>query len=428
MLILNFLRVNNKFLYRVSSHLYFLPIMKEFKTQKFKTNHYIVVYGSKLTDKIYYIISGTVKAKFMGKIRILKSGDFINVISCIINKSAIITAKAMTEVELVVIETSQISLLFKYNFMISKIVQELRLYTLEILKNYASPLIFQKEFTNKEHQSLLLSFSKYLFENREYKRAKYVFEKFKDLYPNTKFQEEMNEYLNELKQDYDLNDSNIENNVYKKDDIIFSQFEKDGKIIFLKKGEVKIFFYTSEYEYFLGCYKAPSIIGQASPNFKFRLVSCVSSSNDTKVLLAPEDSLIKSYKSQNKNLLLTVIKQLSMGIWKGTSILEHSYIFMDEYDIKEKIYDILYTLYQIETGDDNYNLNTYNFGFSIKDIFLSTPRDPFLTLEYFTEVITNSPFLLIDDFEQIVCEDINSLKAFCYKSRRKKEILRQESI
>ena len=41
--------------------------MKEFKTQKFGPNHYIVVYGSKFIDKIYYIISGTVKIKFMGK-------------------------------------------------------------------------------------------------------------------------------------------------------------------------------------------------------------------------------------------------------------------------------------------------------------------------------------------------------------------------
>ena len=231
-----------------------------------------------------------------------------------INKNSIITAKTITEVELVVIETSQVSLLFKYG-LISKIIEELRLCTLEILQNYGDPIIFENKPVDKEHQSLLLNFGRYLVENKEYKRAKYVFEKFKDLYPNTKFQEEMTECLNELKQnDFD---ATLENNVYKTGDTIFSQFENDKGILFLKKGKIKVFFYTSEYEYYFGTYNAPVMMGQVFYGSKIRTMSCIAASDDTEILIAPKNSLDKSYKNQNKAFLLTVIKQLCVGVWTG---------------------------------------------------------------------------------------------------------------
>ena len=111
--------------------------------------------------------------------------------------------------------------------------------------------------------------------------------------------------------------------------------------------------------------------------------------------------------------------------------LEHAYIFENSTDIQEKVYDMLDILYQIEISDydDNHFLpNTYNFGLTVEELFLKTPRDRSLTLEDVRKEVLKSTFLSINRQDQIVCEDISNLRACCYKSRRKKEILRQEGI
>ena len=100
-------------------------------------------------------------------------------------------------------------------------------------------------------------------------------------------------------------------------------------------------------------------------------------------------------------------------------------------NVQEQVYDILYTLYQIETadyGNNSFLPNTYKFEFTIEELFLATPRNHFILLKDFRAIILKTSFLSIDRREHIVCEDIASLRAVCYKSRQKKEILRQEGI
>ena len=211
--------------------------MKNFKIQKFKKNQYMVVYGSRFNGKMYYIIKGTVQAKFMGTTINRKEGDLINTMSFMTKRSSLLTAKATSDVEALVIEYSQINTIFRHNDMISKFISSLKEHVMYILKNYAHPIIFKEKLTNEEHQNLLLGFGEYLFDMGDYKRAEYCFDKFKDLYPNTEFQKEMTQNLHKLRGDEFKEKKHSKKTIYKKGEVIFSQFEQDKRMVFIKKGK-----------------------------------------------------------------------------------------------------------------------------------------------------------------------------------------------
>ena len=394
--------------------------MKEFKTQKFQKDQYVVIFGSNFLDKVYLVLKGTAKKRVMGKIYDVKAGNFINLISALCQRTQVTSVKAVSDLEVMVIPIEKITEVFKYESIVLKMFHEISFFSKEIVNRYLTG----QEFRVEEHQDYLFNLGKYLFDKNLYERANYVFKILLKYYPNMKLGKEVDEYLEEITTN--ISHKPETNNIYGIGETIYTQFEEDNRFVFLKRGEVKFYMFKGNYEHYVGTIKAKTIFGQMSFHSTFRDLTCVSSSDKTEVVFIEAKDFENFTKSQNSQTLLNIMTEFSQRIWKSSMFLEHIQTFKEDGNIYNQIYDVLYTLYEVENNDKN--ANSFNFKITIEEIFQSTILPDKFRLEDATKVINESSFLHINNDNKVVCDDIRFLYAKCYKSRQQKEKTRNEAL
>ena len=407
--------------------------MKEFKKQIFQKNKHIVMFGSNFLDKIYLIVKGTAKKEFMGKTYDLKQGQFINLISVLCGRTNITSVRSTSELEVIVIPVEKLSLLLKYDSIILNMFLETSFYLKDILYRCLNLLEEEnKEFKKINHKDSLFNLGKYLLNKKLYIRSEYVFNQLLEYYPNNEFMEDINNYINQIKKHNPNQTINQSKTFYKKNEPIYSQFEKDNKMIFLKRGEVKFFLYNYSHEYYVETMQAKTFFGQMSFHSKVRNLSCISTSDETEVLFIEYKQLINVIKNQENTLLLNIIKQFAQRIWKALMLLEHLQTFShskNNLDNYHRICDILYTFYEVQNGKEkNSTKNSFNFKITIEELFRSTNFPNSAKIDDIFEIIKKTPFLSINEKGEVVCEDIRFLNASCYGIRKEKNQMRHKNI
>ena len=400
--------------------------MKEFQKKIFKKEQYISIASSNFLGDLYLIINGKATKNFAGKNYDLQKGQFINLISSLAKKSQITTVKALTDLEVIIIPVKKLSEVLKYESIAYNMFQETSFYLKETFK-IGHNLLKKEQKVKKnaeKHEISCFNFGKYLFDQNLYDRAEYIFKKTLDYYPDINFKDEINDfYLNKIKA---IKNNNLEK-PYPKGKTIYSQFERDNRLIFLNKGEVKFLFYTEGNEYHIETLKAKTIFGQMSFHSKVRDLSCISNSDETEILFIEYNTFEKFIRNQNIKTLTNVITQFARRTWKAAMILEHVKAFREHENVYHQVCDVLYTLYEAEIQDEKVeNKGTFNYTITIGELFQSSNFPPNFDLEELNYIIEKSSFLSLTQDKKIVCEDISFLYNSCYKSRRQKEKMRYE--
>jgi CRP-like cAMP-binding protein len=288
----------------------------------FRKNTYIFVEGQHSDGCFFIIREGSVKV--FKQVRtsedetgtVMGQGDFIGIVSAMSKRSQIETAKALTDVVLLSVNSSQFEGLIRYNSPVAmKMLQQFSR-RVRSLNNTLTRLTTKSENTEKD-TSILFHVGEYYNNLRMYSNAFYIFKRYTECYPEAEFTPRAKAYLTELekfnKPCYETSNNFLR--TYGKDGVVFAEGEIGSAFYVIQKGTVKITQILNGREIILAVLRHGDIFGEmAIIESKPRSATAIAQENDTVLMEILKGNFEQIAKNQPA-IIKRLTFMLSERVW-----------------------------------------------------------------------------------------------------------------
>ncbi len=316
----------------------------QLKAEVYRAGSFIFIEGQKESKNFYIIKQGKVQVQRDFKVieeenPILSTGDFFGVVSCMSAHPRDETAKALTDVVLISIMRDQFGTLIQKNTPVA----------MKIIRSFSKKLRhFDKEITRltlkhseeEENPKYLFDIGEYYFNQGEYNKSAYVFQKFIKYCPTDPRVNQAKVRLKQMNKPFEVPPVPSQGlaRMYPNDSMIFSEHEPGEDLFIIQQGKVKITKIINNQEVLLAVLQPGDIFGEmALLENKPRSASAIAY-GDT-VLLAVNKSNFESMVVAKPQIATKLIQLLSERIWTAYKQLENLMLK----DPVARLYDTLLT-------------------------------------------------------------------------------------
>lgn len=318
--------------------------MNTFDIIEYKKSSTIFVYGKASYEVFFVILDGNVLLEnylIENEKLILKKGDFLGLINAISNEPYFSTATSIDNVKLMAIKVKDLMKL-NDNPMFDRIFQYLAK-NLDLLSNMYLNMI-SRCFIEKNYEvEDLISIANYYKANEYDYVAKYMYEKYLEMFEG----EEQSEYAQKMIDEIGVikNIEFIENNIveYKKGSCLFCEHEYNHNIYIIRSGKVGLYNVFQGYKIIQMIFVKGGVIGYRSILTYNRQTATAIIMEDSVVEKIGKDEFRSRLKTDNSfkyYLISCIAKRIWLLITKIESIGIKSYI--------GKLYNIIYFIAKSE--------------------------------------------------------------------------------
>ncbi len=313
-------------------------------TETYKSGSFIFIEGQKESKNFYIIRSGKVQVtkEFQiveeGAPPFLGPGDFFGVVSCMSGHPRIETARALTDVVLISILREQFGELIRRNAPVA----------MKIIRSFSKKLrFFDSEITRRtlkksaeENPEFLFDIGEYYFNQKQYNKAAYAYQKFLKYCPNHPNESQAKMRLQTMGMPFEpapVPTSGLARQ-YPSDSMIFSEHEPGEELYIIQQGKVKITKIINNQEVLLAVLQPGDIFGEmALLENKPRSASAIAYGDV--VVLAVNKANFETMVVSQPQIATKLIQLLSERIW--TAYKQLANLFFK--DPLARLYDTLLT-------------------------------------------------------------------------------------
>lgn len=335
------------------------------QVQTFRKDTYIIIEGRQNADRFFIIKSGNVQlekeVRFLeddGKI--LRDGEFFGVVSTMSSHNYIETARAVNNVELVIIMRDQYSHVIQENANIAISIIEAFSRRMRMLDDeLAQRALKARTEDDRDH---LFHVAEYYHNRNITTHAHYVFSKYIELYPDGRYVDDARQHLSNLGNVYRSIEtlSSDQNFVrrFKNDTMIFSESMPGDELYIIQQGSIKITKIVDDSEVLLAVLKPGDIFGE---------MALIENKPRSASAIAYEDTTLLSINKSNFSQIIAAQPQISERI--TTLFAERIWLIYKQLANTQirstlgRLYDSLYTQLEkaripVVTG----GTHTFDFG------------------------------------------------------------------